>query len=461
MLPFDDERVPVAGAEAGGIARRRRRASPWDRRGRAQRRARVMPAVAVAVVAGLAVGCSSSGTSTGTSTSTSTTKPAASGGTETLTVGVLSDLTGSAASGFLTTEQGIKAGLGLATANGDLKGYNVKYVMADTGSTPAGALSAAQRLVQQDHVFAVLSVSSDTLGASNYLTSQAVPVVGGGFDGPEWLSPSSTNMFSTTGKVNYAAVSTTLGLFMKSQGVTSFGGLGYAGSPSSAGAVNGAAASAKGAGITAGYVNAQFPFGSTNVGPAAIAIKSAGVNGIYMPVVPSTGFALGAALAQEGVHPKVFLLATGYGGDLLESPAGVAAAQGDDFLTVAQPVELNTAATRQFQAALAKYAGVTGVPTFAEYEAYLSVAGLVTGLQKAGSGATSASFIKALGEVTDFSGFGLYGSHPLSFSGGNLGGNDGPGDCIYVTKLSGKTFELVSGAEPICGKVVAGASVGT
>jgi branched-chain amino acid transport system substrate-binding protein len=376
-------------------------------------------------------------------------------------VGVLSDLTGSASSGFLTTEQGIKAGLGLATANGDLKGYDVKYVMADTGSTPAGALSAAQRLVQQDHVFAVLSVSSVTLGASAYLTSQAVPVVGGGFDGPEWLSPSSTNMFSTTGKVDYAAVSTTLGLFMKGQGVTSFGGLGYAGSPSSAGAVNGAAASAKAAGIKAGYVNAQFPFGSTNVGPTAIAMKTAGVNGIYMPVVPSTGFALGAALAQEGVHPKVFLLATGYGGDLLESPAGVAAAQGDDFLTVAQPVELNTAATRQFQAALAKYAGVTGVPTFAEYEAYLSVAGLAVGLQKAGPGATAASFITALGKVTAFSGFGLYGSHPLSFSGSNVGGNDGPGDCFYVTKLSGKTFDLVPGADPVCGKVIAGASVGT
>jgi branched-chain amino acid transport system substrate-binding protein len=418
-----------------------------------------MPAVAVTVVAGLAAGCGSSSSSS--SSSPSSTKPAASDGSTTLTVGVLSDLTGSASSGFLTTEQGIKAGLGLATANGDLKGYDVKYVMADTGSTPAGALSAAQRLVQQDHVFAVLSVSSVTLGASAYLTSQAVPVVGGGFDGPEWLSPSSTNMFSTTGKVNYAAVSTTLGLFMKSQGVTSFGGLGYSGSPSSAGGMNGAVASAKAAGVKAGYVNAQFPFGSTNVGPTAIAMKTAGVNGIYMPVVPSTGFALGAALAQEGVHPKVFLLATGYGGDLLESPAGVAAAQGDDFLTVGEPVELNTAATRQFQAALAKDAGVTGVPTFAEYEAYLAVAGLVAGLQKAGPAATSASFITAMDKVTDFSGFGLYGSHPLAFSGSQLGGNDGPDDCIYVTKLSGKTFELVPGADPICGKVIAGASVST
>src|ERR1700722_18463654 len=125
MLPFNDECVPVGGAEAGGVARRPRRASPWGRRGRAQRGARVMAAVTVAVAAALAAGCSSSTTSTGTSTGT--TKPAASSGTQTLTVGVLSDLTGTAASGFVTTEQGIKAGLGLATANGDLKGYNVKY----------------------------------------------------------------------------------------------------------------------------------------------------------------------------------------------------------------------------------------------------------------------------------------------------------------------------------------------
>jgi hypothetical protein len=49
-------------------------------------------------------------------------------------------------------------------------GYTIKYVIGDTTSTPGGALTAAQKLVEQDHVFAVIAVSSLTFAAANYLT---------------------------------------------------------------------------------------------------------------------------------------------------------------------------------------------------------------------------------------------------------------------------------------------------
>ena len=45
-------------------------------------------------------------------------------------------------------------------------GYKIKYVEADTGSSPTGALATAQKLVEQDHVFAVLAYSSATFGPS-------------------------------------------------------------------------------------------------------------------------------------------------------------------------------------------------------------------------------------------------------------------------------------------------------
>ena len=73
------------------------------------------------------------------------------------------------AAGFLTFPKGIQAGIGVAKA----EGYNIKYVEADTGSTPTGALTAAQRLVEQDHVFAVLGDSSLFFAAAPYLLRMA------------------------------------------------------------------------------------------------------------------------------------------------------------------------------------------------------------------------------------------------------------------------------------------------
>src|SRR6202000_1061853 len=69
-------------------------------------------------------------------------------------------------------------------------------------------------------------------------------------------------------------------------------------------------------------------FGSTDMAPVALKMKSAGVDGVWLGTVPNTGFALAGALRTAGDTPKVFLMATGYGGDLLSSSAAVTAAQG-------------------------------------------------------------------------------------------------------------------------------------
>src|SRR3954451_6670691 len=106
---------------------------------------------AVAAAGLLAAGCSSSGSG---KSATSTGGGGSSGGgggggaNKTITVGLLTDLTGPAASGNKTSVEGVKAGVVYAARNG----YNVKYVVADTATNPATALSAAQKLVTQNHV---------------------------------------------------------------------------------------------------------------------------------------------------------------------------------------------------------------------------------------------------------------------------------------------------------------------
>jgi ABC-type branched-subunit amino acid transport system substrate-binding protein len=303
-------------------------------------------------------------------------------------------------------------------------------------------------------VFAVIAQSALLFAAASYLTKANIPVIGAAEDGPEWVT--ATNMFGVYGVPHEEVVSTTFGQFMKNQGVTTVGVLGYSISPSSSESAKGAAKSAQAVGLKAGYVNAAFPFGSTNVQPVALAMTSNHVDGFYASVDPNTGYSLITALRQAGDNLKVALLPTGYGGDLLQAgPGALASAQDVYFSLTYEPVEMHTAATQQLQNDL-NAVGATGVPTYADYNGYLSVGLLVKGLQAAGSNPTQASLIQAMSNIHDWDAYGLVGDHHLDINNRTAAGMT---NCVWVTKLTGSTFQLVSGADPICGTLVPGITI--
>jgi branched-chain amino acid transport system substrate-binding protein len=364
-------------------------------------------------------------------------------GSKTITIGVVSDLTGVASSGFITDVKGIQAYMNRINAAGGVNGYKIKYVVGDTTSTPTGALTAVQELVQQHNVFAIVENSSVFYGAEAYALQAGIPIVGDAIDGPIWTDPKNTNLFAAAGVINPNYTILALGQFMKSQGATKCASIGYSSSVSSQKSASGFIKSCETAGLKSGYLNNQVPFGSTNVGPIALAMKAAGVDGIYLPIDPSTAFALAAALHQLGVKLKSVLLATGYGGDLLASKAAVQAAQGDDFSTTGDPAEANTPATRQRAADLAKV-GVTGPPTFAEQEAYLSMSAFVAGFRAAGANPTRASFMKAMSGMTNFDANGLLAPEKVNFR------DYAPARvCMWAARLEGVSFSVVPGT-PIC-----------
>ena len=414
-------------------------------------------AVALAAASLMAVaGCSSSGSSSSGSSATSTGAPsgAASGGAKPVdvTIGVLTDLTGPAASGNKTSVDGVKAGVVYAARNG----VNIKYVVGDTATNPSSTLSAAQKFVTQDHVAAVIAVSSLTFAASNYLTAKGVPVIGAGQDGPEWLT--AKNMFSVFGALNTTKVAETLGKFFKAQGVTTVGAIDYSVSPISSETAKAAAASAKAAGLKVGYLNSSFPFGSTDVQPVALAMKSAGVDGFTASTDPNTAFTLISALRQSGADVKVALLASGYGGDLLQAgPGALKAAQNVYFSLGFEPVEMQTTATKQFASDL-KAGGVSGAPTVASYNGYTSVGLFVQALKAAGNSTSSSGLISALSGIHDWNALGLFGSHTLDLS-NRTDCVSGVDNCLWMTKLQGDKFTLVNNATPICGKVLPGVTV--
>jgi branched-chain amino acid transport system substrate-binding protein len=408
-------------------------------------------AVAVTVMV-LAAGCSSSKSSN--SSPTTGAGSSGSGGGKTFTVGVLTDLTGLGSANSASFPLGIQAGVGVAAT----EGYTIKYDVVDTATSPSQALSGAQKLVEQDHVFAILGSSSLLFAAAPYLKAHGIPVVGASLDAGEWITD--PNMFSVIGTEDYTKVYSQFGVFLKLVGGTNLASLGYSISPSSSESAKGVALSAQAAGLKVGYLNTSFPFGGTNVGPAVLAMKAAAVNSFSASLETNTEFAMITGLRQQGVDLKAPLLATGYGGDLAAGgPGAQQAAQGVYFLSAYQPVEMNTAATQKLQAALSSYAGVKGDPTFAEYNGYASVDALIQGLKAAGSHPTQASFITAMQGITDYNAAGLFGSHSVSFALNQRGQASGPDNCYYVAQYSGSTFHPVAGAVPICGAVIPGKTV--
>jgi branched-chain amino acid transport system substrate-binding protein len=362
----------------------------------------------------------------------------------TVTVGVLTDLTGPAAVTGSTTVNGIKAGVQVAAQ----EGYTIKYVVADTTSTPTGALTAAQKLVQQDHVFAVLMISQLAFGAAPYLTSKGVPVIGANVDGPEWLT--SKNMFSVYGYGDYSNVNPAYGQIFKKIGGTVFGGIGYARTPSSSAIVAGTSAAARQAGLKIGFLDTNLPFGTTDLGPTALHMKQAGVDALYTGVTQATSLALVAALRQQDLDVKA-LLPTGYGSDLTSGGPGASqAAQGVYFATVYEPVELQTAATKKFAAALRSAAGISE-PSLHEYLGYLSVDAVVAGLKAAGPKSSPAHFIDTMLTIKNYGAQGLFGDHTISFAMADRAKTAGADNCLWITRYSGTAFSPVAGLTPACG----------
>ncbi len=419
-------------------------------RSRQRGRSITVAATAALMITAACSSSSNSGSSGGPGTGASAGKTT--GSKLTITVGVVTDLTGQAASGNKTFVNGVKAGTFYAAR----EGYTVKYVVADTQTSPTAALSAARQLVTQNHVNVVLMESALGFSAAPYFTAQKVPVIGVSQDGPEWIT--SKNMFALSGVLRQDKVATTAADFFKMQGATTIGTLGYSISPSSAQFAKGQAIAAKSVGLKEGYVNSKFPFGSTDVQPVALAMKAANVDGMTAAVDPNTGFALVTALRNAGATPKVSLLPTGYGGDLTQAgPGALQAAQNVYFFVGEEPVEMQTAATKQFVSDL-KSAGVTAEPTYAEYNGYLSTGLLVRALKAAGSDPTKTSITTALTGIHDYDGLGLWGgrkSDPNDRE-NTIAGVD---NCLWFVKLVGSTFEVVKGAAPLCGKEVKGVTV--
>lgn len=421
-------------------------------------RKRTTAAVAVVLAGGLALSaCSKSNNSGNLASAPKANNTAASGAP--IKLGVLTSLTGDASSSFTTVTQGVKARIGLQNAEGGVNGHKLEYVAADDTSSGPGVVSAAQQLIEQDHVYGIMEDSSFFSAAAATTTKAGIPVTGVSFDaGPEWFDKSATNIFDAYGYGNYTLASTTYPEFFKMKGATKVAAIGYGSSPSSAANAEAVAEGSQHEGLQAFYDN-SLAFGSTDVGPLVQKIKSEGANAIYLSTVQSTGYAMAKALKQAGVKYKALVLATGYGQDVISDAATRNAATGIDFASIIAPIEAGTAATKNFSAAMQKYAGVSGIPSWGAYIGWLTTDLMIYGLEKAGANASSQQFIKKL-RASTWNGAGLEAPTNFSDIKPTMGGQD-QGRCLYFIGFNGSKFVPESGASPLCGQIISGLTIKT
>lgn len=368
-----------------------------------------------------------------------------------LKIGIIASLTGPSSATFKVTPKAADARLKQYISDGGkcadrLKDYEL--IEADDTNTPQGALQAAQRLVQQEKVDAILHGTASFYGAATFLTTDAaakqIPVMGGGFDGSPVYADPKNNVFGVLAPLDFTKTYTNVGELLKQAGASKAAVIAYD-TPSAGPSAEASARSVKASDLEVAYKNLKIPYGTTDVGSIAQGIIDSGADSLVTGLNPETSFAVTGALKQAGHDMKLVSQPIGYSADLLKSGPAVQAAQGITFSTSSAPMELGTSATDKRSAALKTIGNDSGIAGFAEDQGYLGADMFIHSLELAGCDASMADAMKALRSDNTWDGNGL-----LPAARDFTSGEAAPEQCSYHVKLTGKEFVPVSD-KPICG----------
>jgi branched-chain amino acid transport system substrate-binding protein len=372
-----------------------------------------------------------------------------------ITIGVITSLTGPESTSEPRSQvlAGLTARIDLQNAQGGVNGHKIKLKVVDDQSSPTGNQLAAQVLVDNDHVFAVLDLSVLAYGGTKFLQQNGIPVVGYGVDGPEWGEQPNSNMFTTESLVSTPFngkyyTYTTLGTFFKSIGVTKLAGVGYS-IPAGVQAQKAMFEAAAAVGITNCYDDSSVPLGGVDFTTTALAIKAAGCNGAVGTTTIQSTVALSEALKQAGVKAKQFFY-EGYSQASLDQPQAMREYDGAYFVTTF-PTQNPNSATKAMLVALKKYAGYKGGIAADDASEYVIGDLMIKGLEVAGKDPTRQAFISNLRKVGNYTAGGLLPS-PVTFQHFGTVGMLPKVECETFARAHGDAFVPVDGGKPVCGK---------
>ena len=408
-----------------------------------------------ALLCGLAVvaaACGSSSTKSSTPTTTGSTGTSGSGSSATtaaggaqptgtpLAIGSIQQETSSAAAGTNTeAADALKAWVSYTNAHGGVVGHPVKLTIIDDKGDPATGLAAAQKLVQQDHVIAIVGQTAGVtdFAWANYVKAQKVPVIGGSqidnlwFTNPMFYPVGSDVIANIWGQMKSAAV----------QGVKKVGVILCTESTACAQAQALFKADAKAVGMDPVYVTLASQTAPSYTAQC-LAAKQAGAEALAAFVNDTL---LARNCTAQGYNPKWINADEGPTPSTITAVPALGNAVGSsEHWNCLGP---STPATQPYNDAMAQYApqwlkggSKYGISTNSDCSSWDAAEGFALAVQRAnipaGSTATSADVIRGLSTFHNTP-IGSY-SPPMTYGNGTT--PNPIANCTYLYKWQGTTF---------------------
>ena len=321
-------------------------------------------------------------------------------------VGSIANVTGPLSADFAPIVNGVEAYFAMVNAEGGVAGRKLKlaYQEDDQGS-PTVDLAVAQKLVTQDHVFAVVGVGTPFFGAAKFLAQQGTPTFGYVVS-TDWANK--PTLFGTYGSVLDFATGAPGDAYSAQQlGAKSIAVVAY-GVPQSAAACQAAVTGMRAFGLNVTFSDLNLVYGGD---PSAdvLQMKAKNVDMLFSCLDLNGNVSFARAIAQNGLTMNQVWL-NGYDRGTLRQYASIM--KGVYFGLQHVP----------FEAALAFPGVYPGIESYIRemqryqpsstydevaLDGWISADLFVTGLKEVGKNLTQKKLVAAIDSETSFTGNGL------------------------------------------------------
>jgi len=321
-------------------------------------------------------------------------------------VGSIANVTGPLSSDFAPVVDGVQAYFSMVNAEGGVAGRTLKlaYQEDDQGS-PTTDLSVAQKLVERDHVFAVVGVGTPFFGGASYLAQQGTPTFGY-MVSTDWADK--PTLFGTYGSVLTFHTAVPGEAYLARQlGATSIGVVAY-GVPQSAAACQAAVTGLRRLGLDVSFSDLNLVYGADPT-PSVLQMKNDHVDFLLSCLDLNGNVAFARAISQNDLTMHQLWL-DGYDRGTLQQYGSIM--NGVYFGVQHVPFEAASAfpgvypAMETYLQAMQRYEPSSTYDEVA-LDGWISAALFVSGLKTVGRHLTQQKLVAALNKVTAFNGGGL------------------------------------------------------
>jgi ABC-type branched-subunit amino acid transport system substrate-binding protein len=237
-------------------------------------------------------------------------------------IGALIPNSGPSAASFGPSRDGLQARIDKANQEKEIGNRTIKLVFADDAAAPDRNLTAAQQLVEQEKVWAVVENSSAADASAKYLYDKGIPVVGWHLGLPAFGTYPNFFGWKNSAPKDGAANYTTRTIdFIKAKGGRNVALVALSQANSARVVFQNEDAVKRTKGMKVVYKTVDVPIGSTEFGAIAQQIKDAGADSVYTGMDFAQNLALANALKQAGANIKVMVFPGGYSPQIVGAPA--------------------------------------------------------------------------------------------------------------------------------------------